>query len=55
MTAKEIAEQLNIQKGIVDKVKSRWLANEHKRRMPIAPKIGFRTVGNDFRLPRHTY
>jgi NAD+ synthase len=55
MATEEIANQLSVQKSIVDKVKNRWLANEHKRRMPIAPKIGFRTVGNDFRLPRHTY
>ena len=55
MTTEEVAEQLNIDKVLVDKVKSRWLANEHKRRMPIAPKIGYRSVGNDFRLPRHTY
>ena len=55
MTPEEIAEQLDIEKVMVEKVKSRWLANEHKRRMPLAPKIGYRTVGNDFRLPRHTY
>lgn len=55
MTSEDIAEQLGIEKVIVDKVKNRWLANEHKRRMPIAPKSGFRTVGNDFRLPRHNY
>jgi NAD+ synthase len=55
MTPEEIAEQLRVEKAIVDKVKSRWLANEHKRRMPLAPKSGYRTVGNDFRLPRHTY
>ena len=55
MSPEEIAEQLCIEKILVDKVKIRWLANEHKRRMPLAPKIGFRTVGNDFRLPRHTY
>ncbi len=55
MTANEIADQLRIQKTIVNAVKSRWLANEHKRRMPLAPKVGYRTVGNDFRLPRHTY
>ena len=55
MKPQEIADQLGIEKIIVEKVKSRWLANEHKRRMPLAPKIGFRTVGNDFRLPRHTY
>jgi NAD+ synthase len=51
----DIAEQLGIEKSLVDTVKGRWLANEHKRRMPIAPKIGYRTVGNDFRLPRHNY
>jgi NAD+ synthase len=55
MTPKEIADQLGVEQGIVDQVKSRWLANEHKRRLPLAPKIGYRTVGNDFRLPRHTY
>jgi len=55
MAPQDIANQLGIEKTVVDKVKNRWLANEHKRRMPIAPKIGFRTVGNDFRLPRHTY
>jgi NAD+ synthase len=55
MATEEVAEQLGIDKVLVDKVKSRWLANEHKRRMPLAPKIGYRSVGNDFRLPRHTY
>jgi NAD+ synthase len=55
MTPEEVAEQLGIEKVMVEKVKSRWLANEHKRRMPLAPKIGYRTVGNDFRLPRHKY
>jgi NAD+ synthase len=55
MTTNEIADQLRIQKAIVNAVKNRWLANEHKRRMPLAPKLGYRTVGNDFRLPRHTY
>jgi NAD+ synthase len=55
IASEEVAEQLGIEKAIVDNVKSRWLANEHKRRMPLAPKIGYRSVGNDFRLPRHSY
>jgi NAD+ synthase len=55
MTPEEIVDQLGIEKVTVDKVKSRWLSTEHKRRMPLSPKIGYRTVGNDFRLPRHTY
>jgi NAD+ synthase len=52
---KEIADQLNLDYAIVDRVKKRWLATEHKRRLPLPPKLGFRTMGNDFRLPRHTY
>ncbi len=55
MKVQEISDQLGIDKIIVEKVKNRWRVNEHKRRMPLAPKIGFRSVGNDFRLPRHTY
>ncbi len=55
MPTEEIASQMDIQQDLVEKVKSRWLDNEHKRRMPITPKIGFRTVGNDFRLPRQDY
>jgi NAD+ synthase len=55
MAPEEIINQLAVEKTLVDRVKSRWLANEHKRRMPLAPKIGYRSVGNDFRLPRHIY
>jgi len=55
MTSEEIANQVGISKNVVAKVKARWLANEHKRKTPLAPKLGYRTVGNDFRLPRHTY
>lgn len=55
ISTEEIADQLNIQKRIVNEVKSRWLATEHKRRMPLTAKTGYRTVGNDFRLPRHNY
>jgi NAD+ synthase len=55
MPLEDISDQLAVEKTLVERVKSRWLANEHKRRMPLSPKIGYRTVGNDFRLPRHTY
>jgi NAD+ synthase len=55
MSPADIAEQLGIEKDQVEKVKTRWLSNEHKRRLPLPPKIGFRTVGNDFRIPRHKY
>ena len=52
MDTEEIAEQLKLDKASVEKVKNRWLAAEHKRRMPLTPKLEYRTVGHDFRLPR---
>jgi NAD+ synthase len=55
MKPAEIAEQLSIDQAIVDMVQTRILATEHKRRTPLSPKLGFRTPGNDFRLPRHKY
>ncbi|MEM2108701.1 MAG: NAD(+) synthetase, partial [Candidatus Bathyarchaeia archaeon] len=55
MPTEEIAEQLGLKKALIEKVKGRWLAVEHKRRLPLAPKIEYRTVGADFRLPRHKY
>lgn len=51
MTTKEIAEQLQLPLKVVDSVKRRWLAAEHKRRQPLTLKLGYRTVGADFRLP----
>jgi NAD+ synthase len=51
MTTRDIAEQLNLPVKFVEKVKKRWLANEHKRRPPLTAKLGYRTVGFDFRLP----
>jgi len=55
MTTEEIAQQLSVKKPLIEKVKNRWLAVEHKRRLPLVPKVAYRTVGTDFRLPRHTY
>lgn len=51
MTTEEIAKQLNLSLKFVDGVKRRWLATEHKRRTPLTTKLGYRTVGADFRLP----
>ena len=55
MTPEEIAEQVSVEKALVEKIKARWLSVEHKRRLPLTPKIEYRTVGTDFRLPRHLY
>jgi NAD+ synthase len=55
MPTEEIALQLNIENALVKRVKSKWLATEHKRRMPLTAKLEYRTVGADFRLPRGNY
>ncbi len=52
METEEIAAQLNVERRLVEGVKNRWLSSEHKRRGIMGPKLGFRTVGADFRLPR---
>jgi NAD+ synthase len=55
MGTEDIAEQLRLDSELVAKVKKRWLSSEHKRRMLLAPKLGYRTAGQDFRLPRNDY
>jgi len=52
MDQEDIASQLKVDKTVVTKVKNKWLGAEHKRSMLLAPKLEFRTVGTDFRLPR---
>jgi len=51
METEEIAEQLDLQKDLVERVKERWRRMEHKRRMPLTTKLQYRTVGFDFRVP----
>ncbi len=55
MDSSEIADELGIGLDQVEKVKARWLSVEHKRRMPLTPKLEYRTVGADFRLPHGVY
>ncbi|MGB9713456.1 MAG: NAD+ synthase [Candidatus Bathyarchaeales archaeon] len=52
METEEIAQQLGIEKDLVERVKRRWLSTEHKRQTLLTVKLGYRTVGMDFRLPR---
>jgi len=52
MSPQEIANQLNLPVKTVEEIKARWIANEHKRRMPLTVKIQYRTPSADFRLPR---
>jgi NAD+ synthase len=55
MKSEEIANQLSLQKELVDRIERRWLNTEHKRRMLLTTKTEYRTVGKDFRLPRTFY
>ena len=55
MEVEEVAEQLSLEIAFVKRVKNRWLSAEHKRRMLLAPKLEYRTIGTDFRLPRSAY
>ena len=52
MTTEEIAHQMDKSESVVRRIKERWLAAEHKRRMLLTAKLEYRTVGTDFRLPR---
>jgi NAD+ synthase len=51
MPPKEISEELGIPLRMVEKVRGRWLQSEHKRRPPLAIKLGYRTAGQDLRIP----
>lgn len=55
MGIEDIADQLGIKEYQIKKIKTRWLQVEHKRRMPLAPKLEYRTVGSDFRLPHSDF
>jgi len=51
MSAREISEELSIPLAIMERVQARWILSEHKRRPPLAMKLGFRTAGQDMRIP----
>jgi NAD+ synthase len=52
MTPEDIADETGLKLVLVRKVRKRWLRSEHKRRPPLALKLGYRTAGDDLRLPR---
>jgi len=51
MLPKDISRQLNLPLESISRIEERWLQSEHKRRPPLAMKIGYRSVAHDFRLP----
>jgi NAD+ synthase len=52
MTPEDIAEETGLKLVLVKSIRERWLKSEHKRRPPLAMKLGYRTAGGDLRLPR---
>jgi NAD+ synthase len=53
MTPKEISIELKLPLTTVERVRDRWLSSEHKRRVPLSMKLGFRTSGQDMRVPNN--
>lgn len=51
MDPKDIAENTGLSPSLVRHVRERWIGSEHKRRPPLALKLGYRTAGYDLRLP----
>ncbi|HEX9196307.1 MAG TPA: NAD+ synthase [Candidatus Bathyarchaeia archaeon] len=51
MPPPEISRELAIPVETVESVRKRWLLAEHKRRPPLAMKLGFRTGSQDMRIP----
>lgn len=52
MPPEAIARQLNLPLATVLTIKTRWLKAEHKRQMPLTPKLQYRTINADFRVTR---
>jgi NAD+ synthase len=49
LSHQEIVKRNNIDLELVENVWSKYLATVHKRKMPLIPKIGIRTLGLDWR------
>jgi NAD+ synthase len=47
----DISRDLGLSLATVERIRRRWLLAEHKRRPPLAMKLGFRTSGQDLRMP----
>ncbi len=52
MPSEAIARQLKLPLATVLTIKTRWLKAEHKRQMPLTPKLQYRTINADFRVAR---
>jgi len=51
MSPHEIAEKIPVSIDVVKRVREMRAKSQHKRRTPLIPKIGIRTIGLDWRSP----
>lgn len=51
LSIKEIQNQANVKRSEVERIHEMRKTSQHKRRSPLIPKIGLRTVGLDWRSP----
>jgi NAD+ synthase len=51
LNIKEIQKQANVKRSEVERIRKMRKTSQHKRRSPLIPKIGLRTVGLDWRSP----
>jgi len=51
MHPSDISRDLSIPLNIVEGIRKKWLRAEHKRRPPLSMKLGYRTSGQDLRIP----
>jgi len=45
----DVAKKAGVEVGVAEMIMSRHLGAVHKRKMPLIPKVGFRTIGIDWR------
>jgi len=51
MNIEKISKFADVQKSEIERIKKMRILSQHKRRTPMIPKIGIRTVGLDWRNP----
>ena len=51
MSPEDIAQDTGLPMKSINRVRTRWMNSEHKRRPPLSLKMGHRTAGSDLRLP----
>ena len=47
----QIANEVNVSKEEVERIRQLRIRSQHKRRLPLVPKLGIRTSGLDWRVP----